>query len=203
MNTTMQDAGTIELIDGTMVSFRPILPADAPALQRFHARLSKQSIYLRFFSYQPTLSDTQARYFTELDGDQRFALVALDPLEPGEIAGVVRYERDPASDRAEYAAVVADRWQGKGLGLGLTRQLIASARRRGIQAFYALVLFENTRMLNLFRDLNLPERVVWEHDLERVEILLDPPRGAELPVVTSPSDTPLGRLSWNGEVSGN
>jgi RimJ/RimL family protein N-acetyltransferase len=175
MNTTVQDAGTIELIDGTMVSFRPILPADAPALQRFHARLSKQSIYLRFFSYQPSLSDTQARYFTELDGDQRFALVALDPLEPGEIAGVVRFERDPETDRAEYAAVVADRWQGKGLGLALTRQLIDSARRRGICSLYALVLFENARMLNLLRDLGLPERITMEQELERVEILLCPP----------------------------
>jgi RimJ/RimL family protein N-acetyltransferase len=174
MNTTVQDTGTIELIDGTIVSFRPILPADAPALQRFHARLSKRSIYLRFFSYQPSLSDAQARYFTELDGDNRFALVALDPLEPGEIAGVVRFERDLETDRAEYAAVVADRWQGKGLGLALTHRLIDAARRRGIGSLYALVLFENARMLNLLRDLGLPERIKMEHDAERVEILLGP-----------------------------
>jgi RimJ/RimL family protein N-acetyltransferase len=174
MNATVLDAGTIELNDGTFVSFRPILPADASALQRFHARLSKQSIYLRFFSYQPRLSDTQARYFTELDGVRRFALVALDPLEPGEIAGVVRFERDPETDRAEYAAVIADRWQGRGLGLALTRQLIDSARQRGICSLYALVLYENARMLNLLRDLGLPERMTMEQEVERIEILLCP-----------------------------
>lgn len=185
MDTSSQDTGTIDLTDGTAVHFRPIHPTDAAALQRFHARLSKQSIYQRFFSYQPTLGDTQARYFTELDGVQRFALVALDPNEPGEIAGVVRFERDPGTDRAEYAAIVADRWQGRGLGLALTKQLIESARRRGVRAFYALVLFENARMLNLLRDLNLPERIEWEHDVERVEILLDQPHDVELQAVAS------------------
>jgi GNAT superfamily N-acetyltransferase len=185
MNTLTQDTGTIDLIDGTAVRLRPIQPSDAAALQRFHARLSKQSIYQRFFCYQPTLGDTQARYFTELDGVHRFALVALDPGEPGEIAGVVRFEGDPGTDRAEYAAVIADRWQGRGLGLALTQHLIEAARRRGIHTFYALVLFENARMLHLLRDLDLPERVEWEDGVERVEILLDPPNCIEPHAVTS------------------
>jgi len=170
MDAPALDYGVIDLNDGAAVPFRPILPSDAAALQRFHARLSHRSIYQRFFTYQPTLGDTQAHYFTELDGVQRFALIALDPMEPGEIAGVVRYERDAGTDDAEYAAVIADRWQGRGLGLALTRRLIDSARLRGIRTFYALVLFENARMLNLFRDLQLPERVTFEQEIERVEI---------------------------------
>src|SRR5689334_19808541 len=85
------ETGTVILLDGTEVSFRPIRPSDLAALQRFHGRLSDQSIYQRFFFPKPWLSDEQARYFTELDGVDRFALVALDPAAPEEIAGVVRF----------------------------------------------------------------------------------------------------------------
>src|SRR5215207_9815012 len=51
-------------------------------------------------------------------------LVALDPEDPNEIIAVVRYAREPGDERAEYAAIVEDRWQGHGVGRGLTAQLI-------------------------------------------------------------------------------
>ena len=170
MDTITAETGIIPLHGGIEVRFRPIAPSDFAALQRFHARLSDRSIYQRFFAPTPRLSDVQAHYFTELDGIDRFALVALDPLAPEEIAGVVRFDREPGTDRAEYAAVVADRWQGHGLGLGLTHRLIDAARRRGVRFLYALVLPDNTHMLNLLRDLHLPERIHHEHGVERVVI---------------------------------
>ena len=172
MDTTSPESGTVELLDGTEVGFRPIRAADREALQRFHGRLSDQSIYQRFFAPKPWLGDEQARYFTELDGVDRFALVALDPTAPEEIAAVVRFDREPGTDRAEYAAIVADRWQGQGLGLALTRRLIEAARRRGVKTMYALVLPDNRRMLNLLRDLGLPERVRHEGGVERIEVSL-------------------------------
>lgn len=172
MDTGTLDSGSLTLLDGTAVSFRPILPSDQAALQRFHARLSDQSIYQRFFFPKPWLSDEQARYFTDLDGIDRFALVALDPTAPEEIAGVVRFDRDPGTDRAEYAAIVADRWQGHGMGLALTRRLIEAARRRGVATLYALVLPDNKRMLNLLRDLGLPERIRHQDGVERIEVAL-------------------------------
>jgi RimJ/RimL family protein N-acetyltransferase len=172
--TTSPDAGTIALTDGTVIPYRPILPADREALQRFHGRHSELAIYLRFFNAQRMLSEAQARHFTELDGDHRFALVALDPSEPSEVIAVVRYDREPGTDRAEYAAIVAGDWQGKGLGLGLTRRLIEAARRRGVRSFCAYVLPENLRMLNLLRDLGLPEEIHFEDGVERIDVLLDP-----------------------------
>jgi RimJ/RimL family protein N-acetyltransferase len=123
-----------------------------------------------------TLSDEMARYFTHVDGKDRDALVALDPANPETIIGVVRYDRDVGTDTAEYAAVVTDRWQGKGLGTELTRELIAAARERGITQFYAIVLPGNERMLHLFRDLHLPERTALEDGSVRVELDLSPAR---------------------------
>ena len=88
---------------------------------------------------------------------------------------MVRFDRNRAPDSAEYAAIVVDVWQGHGLGLLLTRQLIEAARARGIRSFYALVLPENLRMLNLLRDLGLPERIQWEAGVERIDVDLTLP----------------------------
>jgi RimJ/RimL family protein N-acetyltransferase len=159
--TEAQNAGTLTLPDGTTVPYRAIQPEDAPALQAFHRSLSEQSVYLRFFGFMRELSDERARYFTQLDGVNRVALVALDPVAPGTIIGVVRYDRDAGTDEAEYAAVVTDRWQGRGLGTALTQRLIVAARRCGITRLYAVVLPGNERMLHLLRDLHLLATRAW------------------------------------------
>jgi GNAT superfamily N-acetyltransferase len=167
-----EDSGSVELLDGTSVAYHAIAPENASALQRFHHRLSERSIYLRFFAAKPELSDKKAGYFTNVDGINRFALVAVDPEREGEIIGVVSFDREGDTDRAEYAAAVADRWQGRGLGLALTRRLIEAAMKRDISVFTGVVLFENRRMLNLLRDLGLPERLRYEDGVEYVEIEL-------------------------------
>src|SRR3712207_7803681 len=113
-------------------------------------------------------------YTTLFRSMNRFALVALDPERPEEIIAVVSFDREGSTDRAEYAAAVEDRWQGKGLGLALTRHLIEAALRRGIRVFTGIVLPENARMLNLLRDLKLPERLRYEDGAEYVEIELSP-----------------------------
>jgi GNAT superfamily N-acetyltransferase len=169
----------VTLDDGLKVPTRRIAPGDAAALQRFHLGLSDYSIYLRHIHALPRLSDTQLKYFTDLDGIQRFAIIALDPGNPTEIIAVVRYEGAAGSDRAEYAALVTDAWQGKGLGTALTRDLIAAARRRGIRSLYATVLPENIRMLSLLRDLGLPESKrfvdgVAEIEVDLSEVRVDP-----------------------------
>lgn len=168
------DSGVIELLDGSRITYRPIRPEDAVALQRFHRRLSDHSVRLRFFGAKPELSDRKAGYFTHLDGVNRFALVALDPASPGEIIAVASFDREEETDRAEYAAAVVDSWQGRGLGLALTRALISAALRRSVRTFTGLVLPENARMLNLLRDLNLPERLRLADGVEYVEIELRP-----------------------------
>ena len=110
------DSGSVGLLDGARITYRAIVPDNAAALRRFHHRLSECSIYLRFFSAKPELSDRKAGYFTNVDGTNRFALVALDPERPEEIIAVVSFDREGDTNRAEYAAAVEDRWQGRGLG---------------------------------------------------------------------------------------
>ena len=171
-----EDSGSVELLDGTSVAYHAIAPENASALQRFHHRLSERSIYLRFFAAKPELSDREAGYFTNVDGMNRFALVAVDPERPQEIIGVVSFDREGTTERAEYAAEVEDSWQGRGLGLALTRRLIEAALKRGVRTFTAIVLPQNRGMLHLLRDLGLPERSRYEDGTDYVEIDLSAPQ---------------------------
>jgi RimJ/RimL family protein N-acetyltransferase len=163
-------SGDLTLRDGVSVPVREVRAEDAGALRRLVDRSSERSIELRFFGPVKELSEERARSFAEVDGVDRFALVALDPEDEGEIIAVVRYEREAGTDGAEYAALVEDRFQGRGLGIGLTRQLIEAARERGIGRLHALVMRENRVMLGLLRSLGLPERQRWENGLEHIEI---------------------------------
>jgi RimJ/RimL family protein N-acetyltransferase len=171
-----EDSGSVELLDGTSVAYHAIAPDNASALQRFHHRLSERSIYLRFFAAKPELSDREASYFTNVDGIDRFALVAVDPERPEEIIGVVSFDREGTTERAEYAAEVAERWQGRGLGMALTRRLIGAALKRDVRTFTAFVLPQNRGMLHLLRGLGLPERLRYEDGTDYVEIDLSPPQ---------------------------
>jgi GNAT superfamily N-acetyltransferase len=116
------------------------------------------------------LSDEMARYFASTDGADHFGLVALDPQDPNEIIAVVRYARKPGDERAEYAALVEDRWQGQGVGASLTHRLIEVARGNGVRFFYAFVKGENRRMLNVLRHLDLPEHERVENGEKIVEV---------------------------------
>jgi GNAT superfamily N-acetyltransferase len=163
----------LALRDGTCVPVRRIRAGDATALQRLVGRSSDRSIELRFFGPMKELSDEMAGRFADVDGKERFALVALDPQDTDEIVAVVRYEREKGTDGAEYAALIEDRFQGRGLGIGLTRHLVDAARENGIGRLFAVVMRENKGMLSLLRSLDLPERVHWQDGAERVEIDLE------------------------------
>lgn len=163
-------SGTIHTFEGQAIRVRPIEPGDWEALQRFHRTLSEETIEQRMFESMPALSDERAHDYCDVDGYDRFALVAIDPDAPAEIIGVVRYDREYLSASAEYAAVVADRWQRHGVGLGLTVLLIEAALDRGIDTLQAYVRPENHRMLALLRNLGLPETVDHESGVEIVSI---------------------------------
>jgi acyl-CoA synthetase (NDP forming)/RimJ/RimL family protein N-acetyltransferase len=139
------------LADGGTVHLRPITPDDADRLRAFHARLSPETVYNRFFTLVRALPARDVERFTRVDHDERAAVVAL--LQ-GEVVGVCRYDRLPGSGppvEAEVAVVVEDAHQGRGLGPLLLEHLTAAARERGIERFRADVLPSNRRMLTVFR----------------------------------------------------
>jgi GNAT superfamily N-acetyltransferase len=166
------------LKDGTAVCLRPIRPEDAPHLQAFHARLSPDSIYLRWLSAHPVLTDAEARALTNLDYAERMAFVATLPGNDERLLGVARYGLVDAKrpDEAEAAVVVEDDYQGRGLGTLLLVRLLRYARAQGIRYWVAEINAENARMMRFIQRGGLPltrrlENGAWQ---VKIDITGDP-----------------------------
>jgi RimJ/RimL family protein N-acetyltransferase len=129
---------------------RAIQPTDGDALRAFHGRLSAESVYLRFFSPHPRLSDDDVIRFTCVDGADRLAVVVVDDRR---LIGVARADRLPGTDRAEVAVIVSDDVHGQGVGTALLERLVHDARQVGIRVFEADTLMSNQPMLTVFRHL--------------------------------------------------
>src|SRR4026209_2464918 len=117
----------VVLADGDVIQVRPIKPDDADQLIAFHARLSTESRYFRFFRVKDTLERSEANFFANVDYHQRMALVALDDGLIGGAARCAPLSSDPTV--AEVAFVVDDRYQGKGIASELLALLTNYARQ--------------------------------------------------------------------------
>jgi RimJ/RimL family protein N-acetyltransferase len=160
----------VKLPGGEHVRIRPIRPDDAPRLEDLYVRLSEHTAYQRFFRVMQRLPPDWARFLAAVDHQRRFALIA-DDGDPPTLVAVARYEPLPdAKETVELAVVVEDRWQGKGLGTLLLRELLRAAEVNGILRFRAYVLADNRRMLHVLTR----QTEVLERRLERgvVELTL-------------------------------
>ena len=134
----------VVLKDGARVRIRPIRPDDKPLLAAAHGRLSPETVHRRFLAAKPRLTQAELRYLTEVDGHDHVALVAVPEDDPSRIIAVGRFIRDPADpELAEFAIVVGDPYQRRGLGTALARSLAEEARGRGIRRLRAITLPEN------------------------------------------------------------
>lgn len=138
------------LRDGTEVTIRPIRPEDAERETAFITELSDEARYMRFLSIVRHVTPEMVARFTQIDYDREMALIATRKEGDGEsIIGVARYVRDPNPASAEFAVVIADRAQRKGLASKLMGRLMAHARFAGIERLRGLVLASNDSMLEL------------------------------------------------------
>jgi acyl-CoA synthetase (NDP forming)/GNAT superfamily N-acetyltransferase len=167
----------VVLADGGTAHIRPIRASDAGLLRDFYARLSPESIYYRFFSPRPRLSDRDVEHFTQVDHDDRVALIATIGAE---MVAVVRYDRIRApgeaapAETAEVAFLVEDAHQGRGVGSVLLEHIAEAARERGIRRFIANVLPENRRMAKVFRDVGYRSEQRYEDGVLLLTLDLQP-----------------------------
>jgi acetyltransferase len=136
------------------ITVRPIRPEDADIETEFAHKLSLESRYNRFLGGGVRLTPELLEKFTRIDFSRDMALIATVTLEGVETAiGVARYARLGEATSCEFAIVIADAWQGSGLGTRLLRKLVESAREHGIRRIVGVVLSSNSRMLRLCRSL--------------------------------------------------
>ncbi len=143
---------------GANVLVRPIRPEDEPLIVAFHDRLSERTVVQRYFTSLDLNARTAHERLTRIcfiDYDRELALVAetTDGSARAVIGGVSRMIRGDDSHSATLAVVVADDFQGQGLGEALVRRTLEAARSEGIRNIEIHFLPENTRMRNLSQKL--------------------------------------------------
>lgn len=144
----------VVLRDGTVALVRELTTDDREALVAFHATVSDDSIYKRYFTLKRHLTERDLTMLTAVDGTHRVAFVVE---VAGAIVAVGRYMSPLRRDgSAELAFLVADAWHGKGLCPLLLDRLIVRAQHSGIAVFTAEVLSTNTPMMRVLERSGLP-----------------------------------------------
>jgi GNAT superfamily N-acetyltransferase len=171
----MPAAGTFALLtDGGTLEVRPARPQDFQAVRAMHAAMSEDNMYLRFFSMSPSAAEQEARRVCREPDPDHAALLAW---QDGRLAGVGAYEPTGKPGVAEVAFAVPDDLHGRGIASLLLEHLVWQARQRGLQAFTAETLAENSAMLRVFADAGLPARRRIAQDT--VELIFPLPGGGD------------------------
>ena len=145
-----------QLADGTHVRIRPIHADDLAMHTAFVAGLSNETGYHRLLSPRKPQPDELWR-MTHIDYDRELALIATTMVDGAEQQmGVVRYVRGDTPETAqvaEFAVVIGDAWQHRGVAMKLMRRLIDAAAAAGVKQLADITLYDNVGMLALARKL--------------------------------------------------
>ncbi len=156
------------------IRIRPIRPSDLELERRFVYGLSARSRYLRLLSSR-SLQPGELERWTRIDPEREIALIALanDGADDEEV-GVARcVVDDAAAGRWDFAIVIADAWQRRGLGEALLGELVRAARDAGVRTLSSITLAENRGMVALARRLGFTvRRELGDATLLRVELPL-------------------------------
>jgi GNAT superfamily N-acetyltransferase len=144
------------IVDGQVVTIRPIRSSDTAMEAAFIRKLSLEAKHYRFFGAVKELSAAEIQRLCTADGPHEMAFVATVQEEDREVEiGVCRYAPDSKADVREMAVTIADKWQHKGLGKLLITHLVSAARQFGVRKLYSLELADNTMMRQLAQEVGM------------------------------------------------
>lgn len=161
--------------DNTEFIIRPIRPEDEPLMVQFHKTLSEQSVYLRYFramQYDQRVAHDRLIRICFVDYDRDMALVTeMTDAETGEkkIVAAGRLSRIHGTDEAEFALLVNDACQGKGIGSETLRRLLEIGRHEGVKRVIAYLLTENRGMYHICKKLGFS----FEREAELIKAVID------------------------------
>jgi acetyltransferase len=142
------------LEDGTPVLLRVMKPEDESLVAEFLNNCSEDTVYFRYFQHIKKWTHEMLIRFTQNDYDRELGLMAIgQPPSPEVMLGVSRLVMAADRSTAEFAVIVADPWQGKGLGEKLIERVIEMARDNEVKMLWGEVLAANLPMLGLVKKL--------------------------------------------------
>ena len=142
---------------GMEVTIRPIRPEDEPLMVQFHATLSEESVYMRYFhyiQYNQRVAHARLTRLCYIDYDREMALVVerKDPKTGAyAILAIGRLSKVHQAAEAEFAILVSDAWQGHGFGVELLRRLVEIGRDEKLKRIVATILSDNVAMQHVSR----------------------------------------------------
>jgi acetyltransferase len=146
----------VQLRNGARITLRPIRPEDEDMLVAFHSTLSDVSVHYRYFGSIPLKTRIAHDRLVRIcfaDYDRELAIVAEHENKQGarEIIGVGRLNRVHDRNEAEFALVISDAWQGRGLGTQLLAKLTKIGRAEKLSRITGTILTDNQAMVNVCR----------------------------------------------------
>ncbi|HEV3008413.1 MAG TPA: GNAT family N-acetyltransferase [Burkholderiales bacterium] len=144
---------SFEPVTGTSVTLRPLRPEDRDIESAFVRSLSPETRHDRLLGGGRAITREYIESLVNVDYSRDMALAATAMLDGETLIGVARYVLETNNQSAEFAIVVADAWQGRGIGRRLLAKLIDIARRRGLRRLYGDILGTNRPMLEFVRKL--------------------------------------------------
>ncbi len=136
----------------TNVRVRLIRPDDADRIKHLFYSLSEESIFFRFLTPLRSLRRQTLQEFYYVDQDSDISLVGVIPEngdpECEKIVAAGRYLLNPRTNQAEFALLVQDEYQNKGIGTFLLTQMMRIAKSKGVNGFIAYVHPKNVPMID-------------------------------------------------------
>jgi len=137
--------------DGTEVTLRPIRPEDEPLVREMFSGLSEETLRVRFFVAME-INHRMLMQLCNIDYDREIAFVAeTREGTKKKIIGGGRLIIEPDFKNGQFAVLIHDNYQGKGLGEKFVDMTIGVAQERGLEEIYGIVLTENEKMLRVCR----------------------------------------------------
>jgi acetyltransferase len=169
------------LSDGTDVGIRPIRPEDEPAIVEFHRELSERSVRLRYFQPlqlgQRTAHERLIRVcFGDYDRELALIVERKRPTGGGEIVAVGRLSKIPGQTGSEFAILISDAWQHRGLGTELLSRLIQIGKDEKVSSIAADILPDNVGMRRVCEKVGFKLKYQPGDGVVRAVLLLDETR---------------------------
>lgn len=150
---------SMKVDDDITLVVRPIRPTDEEMMSDMFYDLSDQTIINRFFSMLKSMPHRRLQEFCCIDYEKDMSLVVIHGRSPHQrIVAVGSYHLNPATHRAEVAFLVADDWQGRGIGTFLMRSMVRIAKSKKIKGFTAEVMRDNVAMIALMHKAGVPPK---------------------------------------------
>jgi acyl-CoA hydrolase/GNAT superfamily N-acetyltransferase len=156
---------------GMEILLRPIRISDEPLVRDFFNSLSKNSLYLRFFTPRKYVPHESLQDIITVDNAKGVSILAIIQEEENEkVIGLGQYFMNDTDYSAEVSFATSDNYQNNGITSVLLAHLTFLAQKNGLLSFTASVLVENLAMIHVLKKIGFTHKTTGDGvtELEKI-----------------------------------